>query len=56
MEFLYIIILFSIISFIWNWIKVKFVMMTLGSKGNSFMYTIMYLLGKNEIRDILSKK
>ena len=47
------IILLLLIVFALKWLKVKFIMYVLNIKGNSFLYTILYIFGKNEIKDIL---
>ena len=60
-EYIILILLTSailIIKFIWNWIKVKFVLLALGDTGkdkNSFFLTIVYMLSKKEIENIVKK-
>ena len=50
-----IIIFLWIVKFICNWIKVKIFLLATNTKGNSFIYTILYMLGKREIKDTLDK-
>ena len=59
MEFLTLLILsilILIIKFIINWIKIKIFMYTFKVEGNSFLYTIAYLLGKKELEDFKNFK
>ncbi len=50
-----IIIFLWIVKFIYNWIKVKIFLLVTNTKGNSFIYTILYMLGKREIKDTLDR-
>jgi len=61
-EYIILILLMSgilIIRFIWNWIKVKFILFSIGDIGkdkNSFLITIVYILSKKEIENIVKNK
>jgi len=57
--FIIYLVLILIIKFIWNWIKVKFILLALGDTGkgkNSFLITIVYMLSKKEIENIVKNK
>lgn len=42
-------------KFVGTWIVIKFVMTFAGSKKSSFVFTILYLIGKKEYKDIQEK-
>jgi len=47
-----------IVNFVFNWIKVKLILLALGDIGkdkNSFLVTIVYILSKKEIEYIIGK-
>ena len=53
---LLIIVLFSaLVNFIFTWIKVKIFMWGAGIKGNSFRYTISYMLAKGDMKNIFKE-
>ena len=57
--FIIYLVLILIVNFIWNWIKVKFILLALGDTGkgkNSFFLTIVYMLSKKEIENIVKNK
>ena len=57
--FIIYLVLILIIKFIWNWIKVKFILLALGDTGkdkNSFLVTIAYILSKKDIENIVKNK
>ena len=57
--FIIYLVLILIIKFIWNWIKVKFILLALGDIGkdkNSFLVTIAYILSKKDIENIVKNK
>jgi len=45
-----------IIGFIITWIKIKFMMVVLDKKGNSFLYTILWVITKKDIQEFFSSK
>jgi len=44
-----------IVKFLWTWMKVFFIMLGTGHTGSSLGYTIAYLIGKNELQDVLNR-
>lgn len=49
---IYLSLIMLVLKFLWTWIVVKFFMITFKSKGNSFLYTIAYLIGKATLEDL----
>jgi len=45
-------LVFFIIKFIYNWIKVYFFLWGINSNKSSFKTTVAYMIGKSELRDL----
>ena len=56
MELVAFLVILFIINFIFNWMKVFFFMWGASMKGSSFKMTFAYMLGKNELKDLMEKR
>jgi len=50
------ILILLLIIFINDWVKVSLFMWSTNLKGSSFKYTILYILSKKELKDLLNNK
>jgi hypothetical protein len=54
MELLVLGVFLFLISFIWNWIKVKIYLISFKMDNNSFLMTITYMMSKKDIKTLLN--